>query len=242
MRQGGGVVKTVSKRAFGRSLADFAIEGAITPNSLLPAEELLLECVALGERTRIAATRPEKGTHENTIRGLFLRFLLLGDDENTPVHEKGIFVYGAFIEGLVDLEGTASNTPLHLENCQIAEPIWARFAKLSAIDLSGSAVRSLAFAGARIEGDVLLGYGFEAHQSVDFSHSSIDGQFICDGGTFRSIGRYAIYCENAKFSGSVFLRDGFSAIGEVSFRRAEIGGALGCDGGTFATKTASTRG
>jgi hypothetical protein len=37
------------KRAFGRSLSDFRIEGATTANGLLPAEEELLVAVARGE-------------------------------------------------------------------------------------------------------------------------------------------------------------------------------------------------
>ena len=62
------------KRAFGRSLADFRMEGAATPNGLHPAEERLLDCAARGTECHIAPVRPEKATPENTVRGAFLRF------------------------------------------------------------------------------------------------------------------------------------------------------------------------
>ena len=81
------------KRAFGRSLADFRIDGATTPNGLHPAEERLLDCAARGKECDIALGSPrEEAAPENTVRGAFLRFLLLGGDEDAPVHEKGVIL------------------------------------------------------------------------------------------------------------------------------------------------------
>jgi hypothetical protein len=100
------------KRAFGRSLADFCIEGATTPNGLHSAEERLLECTRLGETCWIGDERPTEATPENTVRGSFLRFLLLGGDEDAPVHEKGAQLFGAFIDGDLDFEGSTILTRL----------------------------------------------------------------------------------------------------------------------------------
>ena len=108
------------KRAFGRSLADFRIEGATTPNGLHPAEERLLDCAARGTECRIASVRPEKATPENTVRGAFLRFLLLGGDEDAPVHEKGAILHGAFVDSDIDLESAEAVRSFRLINCHIA--------------------------------------------------------------------------------------------------------------------------
>jgi len=236
MQDGGPIVKAQPKRPFGRSLSDFRIEGAATPNGLHPAEEKLLDCAYRGEECRIALTRPDETTLENTVRGSFLRFLLLGGDDVAPVHEKGVILRGSIIEASIDFEGAGAAKPLALKKCKLTGGFIGSRARILSLDLSGSAVGFIKCDSTRIIGDVHLSYGFEAMGEVNFSGSHIGGQLICDGGLFNNEDGYALYCENARFNGSVFLRDGFTANGEVNFRRTEIAGALGCDGGTFTTK------
>jgi hypothetical protein len=43
----------------------------------------------------------------DTIRGAFIRFLLLGGEQLAPIHEKGLMLRGARIDGDIDLEGAA---------------------------------------------------------------------------------------------------------------------------------------
>ena len=141
---------------FGRSLADFRIEGATTSNGLHPAEERLLDCAARGTECHIASVRPEEATPENTVRGGFLRFLLLGGDEDAPVHEKGVILNGAFIEGGIDLESAKDVHSFWFLRCHIGEPINGRNANFDDVTLQACQLGNLNFASASISGDVVL--------------------------------------------------------------------------------------
>jgi uncharacterized protein YjbI with pentapeptide repeats len=243
------------KRAFGRSLADLRIEGATTPNGLHPAEERLLDCAARGTECRIASVRPEKATPENTVRGEFLRFLLLGGDEDMPVHEKGVILWGAFIEGSIDLESAKDVHSFSFWRCHIGLLINGRNANFDDITLQECQLGYLIFASASISGDVLLSAsrvkgqtnferseingavllreGFEAEGEVRFLGAEINGGLNCNGAKLKNAGGRALFCDYAKVTGGVFLCDGFEAKGEVRFLGTEIGGDFACDGGSF---------
>ena len=243
------------KRPLGRSLADFSIDGAITPHGLHAAEELLLECAARGEPCRISSACPESATPENTVRGSFLRFLLLGGDENAPVHEKGIMLHGAFVEGTIDLESAKDIRSFLLWYCRVSHPIIGRNANFDDIALqfcrvgelnfasasiSGDAFLSgslaqggTSFAGSKIGGGVFLNDWFEAEGGVRFTGAEINGNLECHGGKLKNSCGAALNCDGAKVAGNAILRDGFSAEGEVRFVGAKIGGLLDCTAGKF---------
>ena len=240
------------KRAFGRSLGDFRIEGAATPNGLHLAEERLLDCAASGEECSIALDRPEEATPENTVRGAFLRFLLLGGDEDALVHEKGVILHGGFIEGGIDLESAKDVHSFWFWRCHIGQPINGRNANFDDITLQqcqlgnlnfrttsisgdvfldGSRVKGETnFDGSEIGGSVFLREGFEAEGEVRFPGAEIGGQLGCSGAKLKNAAGMALVCDGAKVTGDVFLQEGFEAEGEVRFSGAEIGGRLGCNG------------
>jgi hypothetical protein len=217
------------KRAFGRSLADFRLKDATTPNGLHPAEERLLDCVRRGIECRIASVRPEKATPENTIRGSFLRFLLLGGDEVTPVHEKGVILHGAYIEGSIDLESAKDVRSLWFWRCHIGQIINGRNASFDDITLQDCLLGRLNFASASIAGDVVLGES-QAEGEVNFAGSDIGDSLNCYGAKLKNAGGMALVCDGAKVTGDVFLNGGFYAEGVVRFPGAEIGGYLDCSG------------
>ena len=156
------------KRAFGRSLADFRIQGATTPNGLHPAEEQLLDCAARGTECDIAPVRPEEAAPENTVRGAFLRFLLLGGDEDAPVHEKGVILHGAFIEGRIDLESAKDVHSFRFWRCHIAQPIIGRNANFDGITLPQCQLGNLNFRTASIAGECFwTGAGSKAKQTSE---------------------------------------------------------------------------
>ncbi len=68
-------------RAFGRNLADFP--------ELNVAEEKVLAACYKGETCVLGDDLPARSTPQNSIRAGFLRFLILGGDAATPVHERG---------------------------------------------------------------------------------------------------------------------------------------------------------
>ena len=73
---------------------------------LLPAEEVVLSRLASGGLDRLGdGVRPGADDPERAIRASFLRFLMLGGEEGYRPHEKGIRISGAWIQGVLDLEG-----------------------------------------------------------------------------------------------------------------------------------------
>ena len=122
-----------------------------------PAEAKLLDCAARGKECDIARVRPDKAAPENTVRGPFLRFLLLGGDEDAPIHEKGVILYGAYVEGGIDLESARDVRSLWFWRCHIGQPINGRNARFDDINLQECLLGSLNLDAASISGDVFLG-------------------------------------------------------------------------------------
>lgn len=229
------LVETASrpKRAFGRSLRDFREDRFLSEHGLWPAEETLLEAAALGQPCLIEWARPSEATEENRIRAGLLRFLLLGGDDQAPVHEKRLEVHGAYIDGDVDLEGVSTTRSLWLFKCKINGALIGRDARLGVVNLQGSLVRSLLCDQAQISGGVHLSEGFEADGPVQFRGANIVGPFVCTNGKFMNPEAEALDCRGARISDNVLLTQEFAAEGLVTFARAEIGGQFSCDGGTF---------
>ena len=78
------------RRAFGRSLGDFRIDGCLMPHGLRPAEKKLLEAAREGNICEINGGRPETAIFDNRLRAGFIRFLALGGDAEAVVHETGV--------------------------------------------------------------------------------------------------------------------------------------------------------
>lgn len=227
-------------RAYGRSLRDLEIEGQSTPNKLLPAEEKLLVAASKGEFCRAGGSRPTGETEDNKIRGSFVRFLALGGDAQNAVHEKGVKLTGAYIEGDLDLEGCGDVRQLLLGNCWIAGAFILREARTQRILLDGSRVAGLQGNGVRTAGDVHLRHGFESEGEVQLMGAEIRGDLDCAGGLFRNIGGTALALHRARVSRDVFLSTSefdasmkFVAEGAVRLRSTIIGGSLACIGGSF---------
>ena len=129
-------------RPLGRSLSEFRMPGTGAPRGLFPAEERLLDMSRTGQILSLAEACPEAATEQNRIRASFVRFLALGGDEEAFVHEKGVQVRGAFIDGTVDLDFVQSPGPLRLLQCHIDGSLHGRNARL--VELSWRAVAAVA--------------------------------------------------------------------------------------------------
>lgn len=218
--------------AAGRSLADFL--------PLLPAEEKLREAAQRGETCKLGDTVPTTPDDTTRIRADFLRFLLLGGDEQAPVHEQGVLLGGAYIDCAVDLDFVQDVRPFILRSCNIPEGMSGKSARLANINLPASRTGPLSFDGARIAGEVFLRNGFSASGEVRFVGAEIGGNLDCSNGTFsnpegaaKEEKEFALTCHGIKVTGNVFLKKGFSAIGEVHFVGADIGGQFVCMTSTF---------
>ena len=68
---------------------------------LLPAEKLLRDRAASGEECVVdgfEANRPDTAARNNTVRSQFLRYMILGGCEKSPVQSKGISLKGGYID------------------------------------------------------------------------------------------------------------------------------------------------
>lgn len=221
-------------RAFGRNLADF-----LDAEGKLPApEERLRAACARGDVCELGKTRPQRGTVKNRVRASFIRFLALGGDSGVPVHENGVWLFGGWIDGVLDLNFCTLSGPLHLRNCRL-EQLDACEARLPRLDLRGTLLAAGINAdGIRVTGSVFLDDGFTATGDVRLLGAIIGGGLQCSGGNFHGttvagkIGD-ALSCDGATIADNVFLNTGFNAKGTVGMLGASIGGNLECRGGKF---------
>ena len=213
-------------RALGRSLSDF--------EPLMIAERALLQACRIGGIAVISEQRPGQSTEENTVRAGFLRFLLLGGDQSTPLHEQGVRLMGAWIEGELNLENTRTVSAIDCIACTFTKLLMLRSSILpSGLFLTWSEVPGIQGDGLVTTGDVFLNDGFKATGEVRLLGAQIGGSLDCDKGQFDGNGGNALSADGALIKSAVFLRDGFKATGTVRLLGAQIGGSLECDKGQF---------
>lgn len=200
----------------------------------MTAERTLLQACRIGEVAVISEQRPEQATDENTVRAGFLRFLLLGGDHSTPVHECGVRLNGAWVTGVLDLENTATASAIHCADCTFTEPLILRRSSLrGGLFLMGSTVPGIRGDGLVTTGDVLLRDGFQAAGKVRLLSAQIGGNLDCDTGLFDGKEGDALSADRVVINGSMFMCDGFQATGTVRLLGAQIGGNLTCSKGQF---------
>lgn len=198
------------------------------------AERTLLQACRIGEIAVISEQRPQQATDENTVRARFLRFLLLGGDHSTPVHEQGVRLQGAWVAGELNLANTATVSAIVCVACSFTEPLILRRSTVpGGLFLMGSEVPGIEGDGLVTTGDVFLRDGFQATNEVRLLGAQIGGSLQCDAGQFNGKEGHALFADGAEIKGSVFLNNRFQAIGEVRLLGAQIGGNLECDAGQF---------
>jgi hypothetical protein len=223
-----GAAEGSKARAFGRSLGDFG--------KLSRAETKVVAAARKGQTrifgTRIPATPEEK--KQRTVRAGLVRFLVLGGDDASPVHEKGVRIQGAVIDGDLDLGGCTLVGDLSLLNCELAALFLLRGARTRTIDLSGSCCRDIDADRVEVSGSIFFRNGFVAAGAVRLLLADITGNLVCDGAYFiGDKGGNALSCDEIEIGGSAFLRRCTATTGSVRLPGAQIVGDLDCAGGHF---------
>jgi len=221
----------VLKSAHGRSFSDFG--------DLHPAEKILLANCARGEKAKLGDDVPSDGTDtDRVVRASFLRFLVLGGDEQAPVHEKGVQLFGAWIEGQLELENCLVPHGITLSKCNFNELIIAKDLHITGLlSLSGShLLQGLRADRLKCDSSVFLRDGFRSFAEVLMNGAQIDGSLSCSGGLFENMEGVALSVDRAIIKGSFFLKKPFKTTGEVRLIGAQIGGNLACSGGLFESK------
>ena len=218
----------VPNHAHGRSLKDF--------HELTWAERRLIETCRKGKVYVLGTGRPKHRSSNNGIRAGLVRFLALGGDEFAPVHEKGIQLKGAWLDGVLDLGDCDVVRPIILLKCRL-EGVKTDDARLPGLFLDGSCLEQ-GLAGNRMScsGVLSLRDGFTARKAVSLQSAEI-GRLDCVNGQFdgsSSKDRRALDLSGATLHGPAWFSGKFQAAGAVVLSGADLGGILDCSGGRFA--------
>ena len=217
--------ETRKKRALGRSLSDFPYRNKAEKEIIAAAREGRLAHFG----NRIPKTEREK--KERTIRAGLVRFLALGGDDLTPVHERGVRVQGAIIDGAIDLESCDIKNDVILRNCKLTDALTLRGARVRTIGLDGSNCQGISADRVEVAGNLHLRDGFIAEKLVRILGGKITGNLDCNGGRFegRDNDGDAFNCNGLEIGGYLFLRKAVVIRGGLQMLGANIGRNLECD-------------
>jgi hypothetical protein len=142
------------------------------------------------------------------VRADFLSFLILGGNNNFPVHNKGPQLKNINIIGNIDLKSCINILPFKLEKCIVDGEINLEFAQTRSIILDGTTVNGgIKGNRANINGSLYLRHGFHSKKIVDLSGSHISGSLACRGGAFDDdkddVNYFALRIEHAKIDGAI---------------------------------------
>jgi hypothetical protein len=188
---------------------------AVDANQALPAKRL--DESGIAERK----ARLEAAVADKSIRAEFLRFLILGGDSFAPVHEAGIQLWNARIEGDLELRSCKCVSRVALSNCILDGALWMQDARLDVLVLSGSSVKGFHANRAKIAGAMWLDENFHSDGEVELFGVEIGGRLDCSSGHFAS----GIAAPGAAIGGDLNLSR-VTANGGISFVNANVGGSL----------------
>jgi len=164
--------------------------------------------------------------------------------KNASLHGRsatdGIHVYGAKVEGVLDLSYADIPLPFWFERCCFVDEIWLKNARIPSFHLVGCWTKRIQADGLQVANNVGLRDGFHSTGQVLFRDANIGAGFMAVDATFEcappksfcAVSVNSLGCDRIKVNGSMFLR-GSSFKGEVGLAGAYIGSNLECDGGTF---------
>jgi hypothetical protein len=139
------------------------------------------------------------------VRASFVRFLVLGGDEQAPVHEHGVQLRGAWLTGILDLDHAEVPRPLEIAHCRIER-----------LDATGTKLSSLILHGSKLDGgirsfnlhcttSVYMCHGFHATDTVSLKGAMIDGDLFCSEGKFEKAKGYALEWQGLTVGGTLTM-------------------------------------
>jgi len=190
-----------------------------------------------------AANSPQCGDQWNgtrTIRADVIEWLCKNAVIFGRTTSDGINVYGAKVEGNLDLSYTDIPLPFWFERCYFKDEIWLKSAKIPSLNLIGCWTKKILADGLQVANNVGLRDGFHSTGEVRFKDAIIGAGFIAVGATFeyepstmaRTNSTNSLGCDRIKVNGTMYLQRSLFK-GEVGLAGAFIGSNLECDGSTF---------
>jgi len=195
------------------SLAEF--------HPLMPAETDIIEGLNSGNFDRIGdGRRPDSAAPDRIVRAELLRFLLLGGGDGVYPHEKGVRISGAWITGVLDLEGCRIPMVIALRHCVMENAPVLNAAIIDSVQFDGSAMPGLLADGLEIRGGLSL-LGATVEGPIVMPGCKLGGNLRCDGAALICDGETALDAD-ALVALSVLLR-GANVNGGISLFGARLG-------------------
>lgn len=184
---------------------------------LSAAEAKIVAHLSMGDFDRLGdGLRPEREEPARVVRADFLRLLILGKDE-FRLHEKGLRLTGAWVSGILDLEGCRVPRDIGLKDCHFdASPV-LRSAIIDNLFLDGSSLPGLQADRLEARGCLSL-RGAIVTGEIRLSGARTGGSIEADGATL------------ALPDGIVLEAAGLEARGGVQLRGANVRGGINLSG------------
>jgi hypothetical protein len=211
-----------------------------------PEEELLKkaqrgEMSILAKPGNVDSGEAEESKQARRIRSEVLRWLCTNPQASVKVDARGIKVFGAFMDGALDLSYTNISFALEFEECDFPDGLDLKSARLARLSLSGSRVSNIWATNLVTLGDVSLNshsgsnhtVNFRSTGLVNFDRCKIGGDLNCSGGLFLNPGKTSLSMASGKVDGSILLTR-FAVEGRVEVGSASVGGDFICSEGTIA--------
>jgi hypothetical protein len=214
----------------GRSISDF---GELNSN-----ETKILECARNGSVCALGPSRPDNRDESKSIRPEILRFLILGGDKHNSVHESGVYIKGASIQGTLNLGGCDVIRRVFMDSCSLSGGLQFVDAKLRTFLMQDCWVDKIEGNRANIEGSFALRHGSYVESYIWLWNATISGflsfgNATIKGGLIPVFGLHeAIAMETAVVHGDALLS--CRCLSRVSFEGTRFGKDLVLSGGQFA--------
>jgi hypothetical protein len=209
------------------------------------AEAFVVEKTALGEVADFRALDGYSADDKPVIPASFLRRLLLGQIGDARILRPGVRVWGAKIDGVLDLNDCGGDglPALDLSVCDFTEAIHLSTSRLARLSVRGSKLRALVGRGLRVDGDFI----FAAVEStledgiafIDLQNAHITGNLNGTQAKLKALPRERdpnytftdsaldlLYC---RIEGAALLTALTIDAGGMRLYGAQIGGVLQCD-------------
>ncbi len=197
-----------------------------------PAEINMIDGIGNGMSDRIGAGGlPEPEDETCRVRAELVRFLLLGHPDAPKIHEKGLRLSGAWITGVLDLEGCRVPRDIGLLDCRFDRTPVLRSAIIDTLAFDGCDLPGLDAKRLEARGDLLF-RASSVQGPILLTGSRIGGDVVFDGATLANVGGAALKAERCAVRGGVFLR-GATVRGRFDLAGARIGGDLDLTGATL---------
>jgi hypothetical protein len=193
--------------------------------ALGPAEAALIEGIGTGAVLRLSAAGvPAAGDESVRVRADLVRFLLLSHPGAPVMHEKGLRLGGAWITGVLDLEGCRVPRDIGLIDCRFEAAPVLLSAVIDTLAVDGSELPGFDANRLEARGDLLF-RSATVRGAILLRGSRIGGDLVFDGATLENPGERALAGERCSVRGGVLMR-GATVRGGVALPGARIGGDL----------------